>query len=241
LPHRIHSLETVEIRLEGGRHPHEERFGEEIDRHFATRRIAKPQLHDGRTVLGTSWRIEAGRGAITCREVRYATLLHWLATPTPGRPSPDAGGAIHVFASAALVSADGRLLFGQMAAHTANGGRVYFPSGSLEPADFSAGRADLAANMAREVREETGLELASAQAAAGYEVFIGDGLCSIFRRYHSRDCAAELVGRANRHIRSAADSELLHVLALSPGELREEMPGHVRAYSRWLAGKRVHA
>ena len=52
----------------------------------------------------------------------------------------------------------------RMAAHTVNAGRVYFAAGSFEPSDFRDGLVDADGNMVREVREETGLDIAGARA-----------------------------------------------------------------------------
>ena len=84
-------------------------------------------------------------------ETAYSSFLAWRDF---GAPS---SGACNGFSMAALKSADGAFLLGEMAEHTANAGRVYFAAGTPDPSDVFDGRVDLLASVKRELEEETGI------------------------------------------------------------------------------------
>jgi 8-oxo-dGTP pyrophosphatase MutT (NUDIX family) len=228
-------LDRVEIRLEDLPHRHDEIHGEAIAAHWREAVARRPLLYDGEVVLGSSWSIAGGALDVRMRKVRYSTLLHWLATPGAAAGDMAGNGAIHVYAAAAMIGADGRAILGRMAAHTANGGRIYLPSGSLEPSDFSRGVADLPANMAREVMEETGIDLSRGRAAPHFLAYRHAATMALVRPVIFRDSSKELLGEIKSFLAGEEQPELQEVLSLAPGEAVDAMPQAIRAFMQDLA------
>ena len=111
-----------------------------------------------------------------CHTIRFATFLYWRKT----RPWP---GAEHAFAHAIPVTSDGALIAIRMGRRTANPGKVYFAAGSFDPQDFPGGKVDVDLNMAREVAEETGLDIAGLPRDPHYHALSGANGTVIVRRY----------------------------------------------------------
>src|SRR5262249_28698708 len=102
-------------------------------------------------------------------ETDYASFLAWRDW---GFPS---GGVFNVFAAAALQSADGAFLLGQMAPFTSSAGQWVFPCGTPDLGDISsAGLLDLFGSVGRELFEETGLDIVSCQVEPGWTL-VRDG------------------------------------------------------------------
>ena len=132
-----------------------ERAGE-ITQNWARRCAALPQLFDGRVLLTHRHAYER-RADGTLRlsgeffETAYSNFLSWRDFGSPG------GGVHNVFSMAALQSADGAFLLGEMGAHTANAGQIYFAAGTPDLQDVFGDRVDLLASVKRELEEETGV------------------------------------------------------------------------------------
>lgn len=226
-------VSSIEWRLEPGRHPLETLASRAIDESWHRRILQSPRLHDGEVVLGTELSVAHGRLSGACRMIRYAGLLHFLENPDTGLPQDPYR---HLFAWPALISADGRAVMGRMAAHTANAGRIYFPAGSLEASDFVGGLADIDANMAREVREETGLDLGAARPDPGYLLLPAGRLALVIRIFRFEKSAADLAGAAREFLAARHDDELDAILDFAPGETDPAMTPLARRFMRWFSG-----
>src|ERR1700689_5416026 len=85
-------------------------------------------------------------------ETDFASFLAWRDWGFPDN------SVFNGFGMGALRSSDGAFLLGEMADHTSNAGRIYFPAGTPDPDDVRDGVLDIAGSIAREIAEETGLE-----------------------------------------------------------------------------------
>ncbi|MEA2942095.1 MAG: hypothetical protein QOD09_2624, partial [Bradyrhizobium sp.] len=85
------------------------------------------------------------------------------------------------FGMGALRGSDGVFVLGEMAPHTANGGRIYFPSGTPDPDDLRDGMVDIPGSVAREVEEETGLTPADYRADDSWHCVVSGALVAFIR------------------------------------------------------------
>jgi len=198
----------------------------EIDRHFAQRQRRRPALWNGRVLLLRRYDIDGKvlRGESFATD--YASFLAWrdwdFADPS----------VFNVFAAAALRSADGAYLLGEMAAHTASAGQIYFPCGTPDDGDLQPdGRLDLAGSVGRELREETGLDIDTLDAAPGWTLVRDRCFLALVRRLTAREDAQPLRARILRHLASEARPELSDIrIVRGTADLDPAMPRFVRAF-----------
>ena len=152
---RILSIDALDLAFSPRRWAFAEAEAQRIADHWRARVARQPQLYNGRVLVLARHTIAATPRGTTLSgeyiETDYASFLAWRDFDFPDRQVANA------FAMAALVGADGAFLLGEMAAHTANAGAIYFPAGTPDPNDVFDGKVDLTASALRELREETGI------------------------------------------------------------------------------------
>ncbi|OAP49069.1 hypothetical protein [Sinorhizobium americanum] len=228
---KVFPVSEIDIEVSAEPHPfhlaERERARESWQREIA----ANPHLFDGRMVLQRSIRIAEGRIAARAHIVPYSTFLWWRKTRGPG--------AYHIFGMPMLLSSDGALIAIRMGAHTANAGRVYSPGGSLEPEDVVDGRCDVAGNIAREVKEETGISLSEASAEPGWHAIHMAGTITVFRVFRLPATADEVVARVAAHIASDPHPEVDEALAIrGPEPHAHNYPEFIPPILDWLFARR---
>ena len=153
---RILEVADLDLPLAALPWPFAEVEAERIAAHWRKRVAAQPLLFNGRVLLLGRHALERRADGATILsgayfETDFAPFLAWRDFGFPGAE------VCNGFSMAALRSADGAFLLGEMAAHTATAGAIYFPAGTPEPRDVVAGRVDLTASVTRELEEETGI------------------------------------------------------------------------------------
>jgi 8-oxo-dGTP pyrophosphatase MutT (NUDIX family) len=181
---------------------------------------------NGRVLLLNRYAIGGGVLRGTCFETEYANLCAWRDWGLPDTT------VYNVFAAAALRSADGAYLIGEMAPDTAAAGSLYFPCGTPEPADIDgAGALDLADNLQRELTEETGLGIDELEAAPGWSVVIDRCYIALLKRLTARENADELRSRIMRYLNSEQKPEFVDIrIVRGADDLDERMPNFVVAF-----------
>jgi len=203
-----------------------------IDRHWAKLTAENPHLFNGRVLLmqdytlgrDDSHRLLSGHGF----EVDYKAFQAWRDFGFPGAP------VYNCFAMAALVSADGAFMLGQMNSHTASAGRIYFPAGTPDPSDLMDGMIDLEGSVRRELEEETGLTPSDVTIEPGWTLVFDLPRLACMKRVRSPLTAK---GLQERFADFAATESLPELSALvpvfSPDDFDEErMPQFMLTYIR---------
>jgi len=139
-------------------------------------------------------------------ETDYASFLAWRDW---GFPS---GGVFNVFAAAALQSADGAFLLGQMAPFTSSAGQWVFPCGTPDLGDISsAGLLDLFGSVGRELFEETGLDIVSCQVEPGWTLVRDGGFLALMKRVTVNENAELLRMKIIQHLANEAQPEFTNI------------------------------
>jgi|SRR5579884_3232790 len=219
----VATLDRVEIAFEPWSWPFAIERRDDIERHFVKLQAARTGVWNGRVLLMRCFRLDNRvlRGA--CFETDYASLCAWRDW---SHPDP---AVCNFFAAAALRSADGAYLVGEMAAYTAAAGLLYFPCGTPEPADLDRhGRFDLDGNLRRELLEETGLDMAELDREPGW-LFVRDrGYFGLLKQVTARQAGAALRARIMQHLRKDAQPEFRDIRIIrGPGDVVPRMPPFV--------------
>jgi 8-oxo-dGTP pyrophosphatase MutT (NUDIX family) len=204
-----------------------------IDTHWRRRQAANPAIFDGRVLLLHRGGIDETtfRGAYF--ETRFSRFLAWRDF---GCPDPTIRNC---FAMAALTSDDGAYLLGEMAATTANPGRVYFPSGTPDPSDLVQGKVDLEGSVRRELEEETGLSASDVVFESGWTLVMDAAGVACMKPVRVPGTATAIARRITANLAGQARPELAGVRTVRRFEDLEglNMPRLTEAYLLYLLGE----
>jgi hypothetical protein len=177
----------------------------EIDAHFAEMRRERPAIWNGRVLLLYRQVVAGGTFRGDYLETDFASFMTWRDL---GRPL---AGVRDCFGAAALVSADGAVLLGEMGSHTANAGKIYFPCGTPDPNDVVGGKVDLARSIERELKEETGIDIAELTIEPGWTSVVDGALIVQIRTVRSKENAETIRARMLAHLASETQPELTDI------------------------------
>ncbi len=199
----------------------------EIDAHFEVLRRDSPGLWNGRVLLMRDYEIGGACLRGCCFETDYASFIAWRDF---GFPDP---AVTNCFALGALQGSDGGYVLGVMNSGTANAGKIYFPGGTPDPSDVSAGRLDLEASVRREVEEETGLGPDAFEIAQGWHCVPAGPLIGLLKPMRARQAAARLRERIRAHIASQHNPELADACVVrGRGDIAPTMPDFIQIFLR---------
>lgn len=225
MPLAIHRVTRLDLKCGAWTWPFAAERRAEIDAHFARQQAEKPELWNGRVLLGRNPVFSGDRFSADYFEVDFASFLAWRDWGFPDKR------VFNGFGMGALRGSDGVFVLGEMAAHTANGGRIYFPSGTPDLDDLRDGMVDIPGSVAREVEEETGLTPADYTAFDHWDCIVS-GAAIAFIRILDVDMPAEAVRRtieANLATHLSPELAAIH-LVRGVADFTPPMPRFVTAF-----------
>lgn len=221
----IHRVTGLDFKVEPWDWPFARERRADIAAHFEQRQRAIPALFNGRVLLGRDPVFAGGQLSAHYFETDFANLLAWRDWGFPDR------SVFNGFGMGALRTADGAFVLGVMGGQTANAGRVYFPAGTPDPEDVSDGTLDLAANVAREVEEETGLSPSDYQLGPHWDCVVTGATIAMMRVLDVASEGEALQRRIEANLAAQADPELSAILLVrSLHDLTATMPRFVTAF-----------
>ena len=203
----VFPIRDVEIRVSDATHPFFLAERDAIARNWREESAANPALYDGEMLLQSAVDISDAGVFATAHLVSFSTFLLWR------KLRPRALG-LHLFGLPLLVSSDGAVVAIRMGRHTANPGKVYCAAGSLDAHDIKDGFCDIEANMAREVGEETGLDLSSALAEPMLHALHVDSVVTVLRVYRFAQTADEMLDAIADHMKTETEPEIDGAVAI---------------------------
>jgi 8-oxo-dGTP pyrophosphatase MutT (NUDIX family) len=206
---------------------------EAIEANWRRATAGRPQIFNGRVLLLQDFGIDAELCRATYFEADFKDFLAWRDLRYPD--SAIGNG----YAMGALQGSDGGYVCGVMGAHTANFGRIYFPSGTPDPSDLHPdGTVDLATSVTRELEEETALPPELYEADERWTVVNQWPAVAFMRLLRCREPAEAIARRIRAAIAAQDEPELADARVVRSMEdvVPDKMPVTVRAYFRWAFG-----
>jgi len=220
----IHRVTSFDLPVRPAQWPFAQARRAEIDAHFAQRRRER-EIWNGRVLVARNPVFTQARFSAEYFETDFASFLAWRDWGFPDR------GVFNGFGMGALRSSDGAFLLGEMAPHTVNAGRIYFPAGTPDLDDVRDGKVDIAGSVAREVLEETGLTEADYAAEAHWDCVVTDASIAIFRLLRLDMPGEALRGRIEANLARQRRPELCAIhLVRGPRDFTATMPRFVTTY-----------
>jgi len=232
MPLAIHRVTQLDLKYGAWTWPFAVERRAEIMAHFALKQGEKPKLWNGRILLARNPFFSEGRFSADYFEADFASFLAWRDWGFIDK------SVFNGFGMGALHSSDSAFVLGEMAGHTANAGKIYFPAGTPDLDDLRDGAVDIAGSVARETEEETGLTAADYRAAAHWDCVVSGSLIAIIKILDVAMPGEALRARIEADLARHALPELSAIhLVRGPADFTPAMPGYVTAFIEAHSGR----
>lgn len=221
----IHRVTTLDLAVKTLAWPFAEERRADIAAHFAEKQRERPQMWNGRILLGRDPVFSGDHFAATYFETDFASFLAWRDWGFPDK------AVFNGFGMAALRASDGAFVMGVMGPHTANAGRIYFPSGTPDPDDVRDGWLDIPGSVIRELEEETGLIAADYRTEAHWHCVVTAAAIALIRIIDVDMPAEAIRARIEANLAAQSEPELSGIhLVRGTGDLTPTMPRFVTTF-----------
>lgn len=222
---RIYHVDRLDLTFSPWSWPFARERRPEIDAFFAEQMRQKPSMWNGRVLLVHRYDVSDGAFRGECFETDYASFAAWGHWGWPVNDVRDCFGA------AAVVCADGAFLLGEMGPQTFHAGEIYFPCGVPDPRDIHDGKLDIDFSVGRELKEETGLDIATFEPEPGWTVVEHGALIALIKVLRSRENAVSLRERILAFNASESEPELADIrIARGPADFQSAFRPFVKAF-----------
>lgn len=221
----IHPVTQLDLKYVPWTWPFANERRADIDAHFALKQAEKPRLWNGQVLLGRNPVFTADRFSADYFETDFASFLAWRDWGFADK------GVFNGPGMGALRGNDGAFVLGEMAAHTANAGRVYFPAGTPDLDDLRDNSVDIAGSVVREVEEETGLTASDYRTDGPWHCLVLDGVVAIIRILTVNLPGEALRAKIERNLAGQESPEFSAIhLVRDTGDFTPAMPRFVTAF-----------
>lgn len=225
MPLALHRVTQLDLKCGAWTWPFAVERRADIAAHFAHQQARKPKIWNGRVLLGRNPVFSGDRFSADYFEADFASFLAWRDWGFPDKR------VFNGFGMGALRGNDGVFVLGEMAAHTANGGRIYFPSGTPDLDDLRDGMVDIPGSVAREVEEETGLTTADYTAVGHWDCVVSGATIAFIRILDVDMPGAALRAKIEATLATHASPELAAIhLVHGSADFTPAMPVFVTAF-----------
>jgi hypothetical protein len=221
----IHRVTAFDLTVKPFQWPFAAARRADIDAHFLAEQRKWPGIWNGRVLLGRNAAFTGSRFGADYFEVDFASFLAWRDW---GFPDMD---VFNGFGMGALSSNDGAFALGEMARHTSNAGRIYFPSGTPDLDDVRGTTLDIEGSVWREVEEETGLTPADYDAEPYWDCILSGASIAMIRILHVDMNGDALRARIEANLSRQQKPELSAIhLVRGTHDFTSAMPRFVTAF-----------
>lgn len=221
----IHRVTTLDLAVKTMAWPFAEERRADIAAYFAEKQRERPQLWNGRILLGRDPVFSGDHFAATYFETDFASFLAWRDWGFPDK------AVFNGFGMGALRASDGAFVMGVMGPHTANAGRIYFPSGTPDPDDVRDGRLDIPGSVIRELEEETGLIAHDYRTEAHWHCVVTAAAIALIQIIDVDMPAEAIRARIEANLAAQSEPELSGIhLVRGTGDLTPTMPRFVTTF-----------